>query len=158
MFQNTAKIRNGALDKGIDLRGVGGYIVGPMCRHASGGAYRWLPQQSPADVQLAEPPDWLLTMIRTRTHCGRPTSIAEWRQIAGTRLMDGERHSVFLRLAGHLISNPLNDPLEIRELLLGWNRGRCDPPLSDADVITMVENLCERENQKDNWLCPKRTT
>jgi hypothetical protein len=32
-------IRNGRLDAGIDLRTRGAYIVGPGCRHASGGLY-----------------------------------------------------------------------------------------------------------------------
>ena len=152
MFKNSANIRCGSLDKGIDVRGIGGYVVGPTCRHARGDTYQWLPQCSPLDVALAEPPAWLLTTIRSRSHCGRPASLQDWRALAGTRLADGERHKQFLRLAGHLIANPLNDPVEIRELLLGWNRGMCDPPLTDKDALTMIERLCERELAKEKWL------
>ena len=31
MFENTAEIRSGKLDAGVDIRGIGGYIVGPAC-------------------------------------------------------------------------------------------------------------------------------
>jgi hypothetical protein len=111
IFDNTeAKIRNGALDKGVDLRGVGGYIVGPYSKHASGGMYKWLPQSSPAAAPLAPPPDWLLSPIKNRSHCGRARSIQEWRSIARMRVADGERHNTFLKFAGHLIANPLLDP------------------------------------------------
>ena len=71
---------------------------------------------------------------------------------SSARTHDGERHNTLCRIAGHLISNPLNDPLEIRELLLGWNRGRCDPPLSDKEIIELVERLAEKEHNKGRWL------
>jgi hypothetical protein len=57
LFDNTeAKIRNGELDKGVDLRGIGGYIVGPYSKHVSGGTYKWLPQSAPGEAPLAAPP------------------------------------------------------------------------------------------------------
>jgi len=37
-------------------------------------------------------------------------------------------------------------------LLLGWNRGRCDPPLSDKEIIELVERLAEKEDNKGRWL------
>ena len=158
MFKNTPKIRCGKLDGGVDVRGRDGYIVGAMCRHKSGARYEWLPQCSPSDTDLIEPPDWLLTVIASRSHLGRPTSLQEWRHIAASRVPDGERNTTLARFAGHLIANRTLDPIVARDLLLGWNRGMCDPPLPDARVIQLVEGLCERENQKDNWLCPKKTT
>jgi hypothetical protein len=57
-----------------------------------------------------------------------------------------------MRIAGHLISNPLNDPIEIRELMLGWNRGMCDPPLTENDCLQMLENIAARELAKGKWL------
>jgi hypothetical protein len=151
-FKNTANVRCGSLDAGIDVRAAGGYVCGPACRHASGRTYKWLPQSSPAEVPLADPPDWLVSLIKTRSHCGRAVSVEGWRKIAGTRVEDGERHRTFLKIAGHLIANPLNDPIMVRELMLGWNRGMCDPPLTDKDVLQMIENLVERELAKQRWL------
>ena len=92
MFQNTPKIRSGKLDTGIDIRGrrrLHRRPDVPACerRTVTSGCR----SARRADVQLAEPPDWLLTVITVTLALGRPTSIAEWRQIAGTRLTDGER-------------------------------------------------------------------
>jgi Bifunctional DNA primase/polymerase, N-terminal len=151
-FVPPAKARSGDLDKGIQLKSAGGYVVGTGCRHASGKLYHWQPQCSPTDTPLAEVPSWLLSLIKTRTYLGKVTPPHEWRRIAGAVAQDGERQTILARLAGHLIANPLNDPLEIRELLLGWNRGRCDPPLPDREVVGLVERLCERERNKDKWL------
>jgi hypothetical protein len=153
LFDNTeAKIRNGELDKGVDLRGIGGYIVGPYSKHVSGGTYKWLPQSAPGEAPLAAPPEWLLSVIKNRTHCGRSRSIQEWRSIAKERVTDGARHKTFLQFAGLLIANPLLDPYIARELLLAWNEVRCDPPLGTQDCLTMIENLAERELAKDKWL------
>ena len=152
MFKNTPEIRSGKLDTGVDIRGIGGYIVGPACLHKSGKRYEWLQQCSPRDAELVEPPEWLLCVIRARSHLGRPASLQEWRKIAATRVLDGERNTTLLRLAGHLIANPLLDPYVARDLLLGWNRSMCEPPLPDARVIQIVEGLCEREKQKERWL------
>ena len=45
----------GALGPGLDIRGDGGFVVGPGSRHANGGTYRVL-DSSP----IAQAPEWLL--------------------------------------------------------------------------------------------------
>src|SRR5262245_48244977 len=40
-FAPVDGVRNGTLDKGIDLRSRGAYVVGPGCKTASGGVYGW---------------------------------------------------------------------------------------------------------------------
>jgi hypothetical protein len=150
--KSAAKIRGGEFVSGVQIKAIGGYIVGPACKHESGRTYEWAPQCSPAEAPLAAPPDWLLTEIKTRTHCGRPRSTEEWREIARTRLKDGERHIGFMRIAGHLMSYPLNDPIEIRNLMLGWNLGMCDPPLTEADCLQMLVTIATRQAAKEKWL------
>jgi hypothetical protein len=66
-------------------------------------------------------------------------------------VQDGSRNQTLCKLAGHLIANG-NDPLVIRELMLGWNRGMCDPPLADTAIVQIVENLCARELAKSRWI------
>jgi bifunctional DNA primase/polymerase-like protein len=151
-FQPPPNSRSGTLDSGIDIKGKGGYVVGAGSKHAAGGFYDWTAQCSPDEAPLAEVPPWLMSLLETRCYLGKVTPPSEWRRVAGSVLKDGERHAVFGRLAGHLIANPLNDPIEIRELLLGWNRGRCDPPLPDREVVEYVERLCEKERAKGDWL------
>lgn len=61
----TFKVGNsaGALARGIDVRGDGGYVVG--AGSFSGKAnYAWVEGRSPADVALAEAPTWLLEKLR----------------------------------------------------------------------------------------------
>jgi hypothetical protein len=151
-FVPPAKARNGDLDKGIQLKAAGGYVVGAGCRHVSGKLYHWSPQCSPGDAPLAEAPAWLLSVIEARTYLGKTIPPQEWRRIAKDMVQDGERHTVLCRLAGHFIAGGRNDPLEVREMLLGWNRGRCEPPLPDSEVLRLVERLCERELSKNRWL------
>lgn len=153
IFSNPTGVPSGKLDNGVEIKGgPGGYIVGVMCKHASGKIYDWVQQQSPGDAALAYPPDWLLEVIKARTYLGRLTPPSEWRRIAGSRLRDGDRHETLGRMMGHFIAIPGVDPLEVRELFLGWNEGRCDPPLPTKEIEKWVENLAEREVQKNKWL------
>ena len=56
LFRNTLGVRCGDLDRGIEIKAKGGYIVGPTCSHESGRRYEWQPQCSPKDAPLADPP------------------------------------------------------------------------------------------------------
>src|SRR5262249_12594465 len=117
----------------------------PGSLHVSGKRYAWKAQCSPAEVQLAEPPAWLLEL---KPKAGARTSIETWRKMAAVRHPDGERTDTICRLAGHLIANPWNDPVVILALLLGYNRGRWEPPLPDERVIRIVDDFCGREIEK----------
>lgn len=55
----------GDLPAGIDVRGNGaGYALLPPSLHPSGGRYTWREGLSPAEVELAPLPGWLLRLIR----------------------------------------------------------------------------------------------
>ncbi len=61
----------GALGAGIDVRGDGGFVVGPGSLHSSGGFYEWEASSEPLDVGFAVMPPWLQKLIyeppRTKT-------------------------------------------------------------------------------------------
>ena len=44
------------------------------------------------------------------------------------------------------------DPVMVRDLMLGFNRGMCEPPVSDKDIVNMVTNIAEREIAKHTWI------
>jgi Pyruvate/2-oxoacid:ferredoxin oxidoreductase delta subunit len=58
---------SGALGKGIDFKGVGGYIVAPPSKHQSGRFYEWI---RPLD-KLSPMPDWLLKKLMPEEDLGR---------------------------------------------------------------------------------------
>src|SRR5207342_3015332 len=110
----------GDLEKGIQLKSAGGYVVGAGCKHASGGTYDWLPQCSPSDAPLAEVPTWLISMIKSRTYYSNVIPMPEWRRLCRERVQDGERHTVVLKLIGHFASLGVDEEV-LRELMIGWN-------------------------------------
>ncbi len=62
-FQHPGgKVKNRAgLFPGADIRGDGGFVVGPGSIHPSGRPYEWI--ASPLDSPLAAPPRWLLDAL-----------------------------------------------------------------------------------------------
>lgn len=57
----------GKLGKGVDVKGEGGYVVGPGSLHASGAFYRWAEGLDPDSVDIAPLPDWMLSMLTVDT-------------------------------------------------------------------------------------------
>jgi hypothetical protein len=49
---------------GVDIRANGGQVVAPPSLHPSGIHYKWVDGCSPDDVAVADPPDWLIEMLR----------------------------------------------------------------------------------------------
>lgn len=39
----------------------------------------------------------------------------------------------------------------VAELMRAWNRSHCRPPLSDAEVLRVVESV-ERKHERDRWV------
>lgn len=54
----------GELPRGIHVRGKYGYIILPPSSHKSGRRYEWELSSHPRDVELADPPQWLVDLIR----------------------------------------------------------------------------------------------
>ncbi len=56
------------------------------------------------------------------------------------RVSEGQRNSSAASLAGHLLWHQV-DPEVVLELLLAWNRMRCQPTLADSEVAQVVSNI-----------------
>lgn len=61
-YPADATVRNGVnkVEHGIDVRGLGGYVLLPGSTHRK-GRYEWL--QSPLDVEVSKLPEWLLDVV-----------------------------------------------------------------------------------------------
>jgi putative DNA primase/helicase len=53
----------GHLGKGLDVRGVGGYVVGAGSVHRSGKIYQYIEGRALGEIKLAHAPQWLLDKI-----------------------------------------------------------------------------------------------
>ena len=63
---------NGELGKGIESKTGGATVHGVGSVHRSGHAYDWVATLSPADVPLADAPEWLLERLRKPTATPAP--------------------------------------------------------------------------------------
>jgi hypothetical protein len=135
------------LRPGIDLRAEGGCVVAPPSVHPSGQRYTWEPGRAPGDVPLAALPPWFLEPLRQAAHAGHP--LAHWRQLVHEGVAEGERNAALASLTGHLLWRGV-DPEVALELLLGWNRLRCRPPLPDDEVARVVQSIARlHEREQD---------
>lgn len=133
----------GKIGKGVDVRGDGGYIVAPPSVHVSGRPYAIDVDAHPEDYAIAEAPTWFLEIILEK-EVSPERRLTDWRSLAHNGVASGERNSTIARLAGLLLRNRL-DPWVTAELMLTWNACRCSPPLSEAEVMSVVCNIAKKE-------------
>jgi hypothetical protein len=131
---------------GIDVRGDGGCVVAPPSIHPSGRRYRWAARRSPAEAPLAPLPDWVAALLH-RGDAGRPHPAGYWRELVQRGVKEGVRNNTIASLAGHLLWHGI-DPAIALELLLAWNRLRCDPPLPDAEVAHVLESIARLQERE----------
>jgi bifunctional DNA primase/polymerase-like protein len=62
----------GRLGAGLDVRGLGGYIVAPPSLHADGHRYRWIARRSPAPL-----PRWLAQLLTATARPARRTVLPD---------------------------------------------------------------------------------
>ena len=135
----------GRLGEGLDTRGDGGFIVAPPSLHASGRAYAFSVDHHPADVLLADVPEWLLARLRAPKDNGKPGGLPHaLRGLAEHDAPEGRRNQTLAALSGHLLRHRV-DPYAVVEIARCWNKARCRPPMADDEVIAVVNSICRRE-------------
>lgn len=141
-------VRNsvGALGRGIDVRGDGGYIVAPPSRHICGRNYAISVDHHPDELPLADIPAWLKLRIAdgTRTRKGTASKPNDWRVHVVGLHGEGQRNDAVARLTGHLLRARI-DPRVCLSLVIAWNRLHCQPPLEDDEVASTVRSIAARE-------------
>jgi hypothetical protein len=143
-FLPPQEIRNsaGKVGNGIDIRGAGGYVVAPPSQHVSGSFYEWKPSHAPGEVPLAIMPAWLVPTKQSKP--GKPVPASSWRALVQNGVTEGARNETIAKLAGHFLRRYI-DPAVTLEMMTTWNFVRCKPPLTEAEVTTIVNNIAGRE-------------
>jgi hypothetical protein len=122
------------LRPGLDVRGDGGYVVGPGSNHLSGKTYMWKQGRTPAKLSLPLIPDWLHelgTNGRSPQHQQQPNIAI---------IPDRQRNSTLASLAGTMRNRGMS-PAAIEAALLQENRLRCRPPLGDSEVSRIAASI-----------------
>lgn len=128
-WRGDQKTRHGAYSGGIDIQSDGAYVVAPPSNHISGGVYDW-----DNDGEILLFPDCLKY---------------DGKQIADTRwqgeILEGTRNTTLTSLAGTLFHKGFNAS-QVFTKLLEENIIRCNPPLAEGDIRSIVNSIKDRSN------------
>lgn len=116
---------------GLDVRGDGGYIVAPPSLHRNGRRYGWELSAHPRTVPLAPCPPWLLDLATLKPAVSGPATVA---------LIVGGRNDGLYRLGCSWRAKGLEGE-ELEAVLLAANRQRCNPPLDESEVRTIIRKV-----------------
>jgi len=123
------KTRAGLLP-GIDVRGRGGYVVAPPSVHESGGTYEW------ATTELTEAPAHILDLV-VEKEVTRHDLIAKGTSGREAEVIEGGRNNYLTQQAGRMRRAGLGHEA-MSAALHAENKAKCDPPLPDREVDTIV--------------------
>lgn len=122
----------GKLGTGLDVRGVGGYVLAPPSLHPTGGRYIWEVAHHPDDVPCEPMPAWMIRLLSD------PSANAAASHANG-KIPAGQRNDTLYRLARSLKLKRLSGKA-IEAALLEENAAKCEPPLPDQEVRAIAEH------------------
>ncbi len=147
LFKQSEPIQKGKLPgcDGIDLQADGAYIVAPPSVHPdSGKEYMWELSSRPFEVEMAEPMEWLLNIIRQpiKIEYQERKSSSHWADIMNG-VGEGNRNQSAASLAGHLLRHYV-DPLLVAEVMYLWNT-KNNPPLAKDELDKVINSIAAKE-------------
>ena len=125
----------GVLGEGLDIRADGGLVIAPGALHKSGNLYQWDEGRSPADVPMAPIPDWLLKLL-TAGKKQQKTDIN-----IDDPIPEGKRNTTLNSYGFSLRRNQGKTMKEIDRTLHELNRSKCNPPLPEEEVDSIVRSI-----------------
>ncbi|HEX8196395.1 MAG TPA: bifunctional DNA primase/polymerase, partial [Pyrinomonadaceae bacterium] len=175
-YPNDIIIKNseGDLSDNVDVRGDSGFVVAPPSRHHNGKHYEFLNPNS----EIAEAPIELLKLILERSKGSRDATLKRFGQSAfdkyGIRFTDagkndasfyakapqgqrfddeipeGKRNRTLFRLACRMVGDGFADETICTQIAI-TNDERCNPPLENEELETIVKSALEYEKGDRIW-------
>jgi hypothetical protein len=139
--------QNTPLMPGIDVRGEGGYVLAPPSVHPCGRTYQWSVDGA---QEFANAPAWLIDLVTAKVRRQGYTPEA-WRSFINETVEGSRRGHAIARLYGLLLCRHL-DPILALDIVRMFNTLRCDPPLDDADVVRIADDIARREADRREGL------
>ncbi|OVE79282.1 hypothetical protein BVY01_02890 [bacterium I07] len=128
---------------GIDIRGDGGYVVGPPSLHKSGNRYLWEHSSHPVENEIQELPRWLLhIMLEKEKTINR-------RNRKRRKIFEGERNITLTSIAGKKRAKGMSED-QILPALLKINQNQCQPPLSEEEVRNISHSVAKYPSGQKN--------
>lgn len=142
------------LARGVDVRGMGGYVIAPGSMHRSGVLYEWEIGLSPEDdAAEAAVPAWLDALLSAKK---QPDARSEYRSQGGGCedwgiIEEGQRNSELFRFGCTLRARG-GEMRHVADKLREANATRCRPPLSEEElelIISQVDRYPRGEGAAD---------
>ncbi len=142
-----AEIRNsaGTLGKGLDVRGKGGYVVGPGSVHENGRIYEWIDE----DESLAKlPRKWVNFILDSQRNAKGTERKGEQNEMAAENgsIGEGRRNSDLHSFACSLVHKGLTRKAMLASVQ-ALNEAECEPPLGEAEIREIVESAWNYRDQ-----------
>ncbi len=129
-IRNTTRLDNLL---GLDIRGVGGYIIAAPSVHRSGRRYVlshiW-------DGPIMPAPAWLINLCTRKTPTPGPAAVTP----QGNPIPEGSRNDTLTRHAGAMRRRGLSERA-IYAALVVENQERCQPPLPETDIQRIAQSV-----------------
>ena len=139
---------------GVDIRGDRGCIVLPPSVHPNGSVYSW--EISPGDYPITDANESVLGFIKyvmgKSGHGEQGVSIAPWEHL--DHVPEGKRDIELFRACSHWRSLGYAQE-KMEAAALAYNEESFDPPLSEQEVISKVEYVCEKYSSGKHAVRPK---
>jgi len=143
-FRSTGEKTTTRLDGApIDVRGIGGFIVGPPTIRPDGGSYRFLLGTWAELDRLPPPRPGSLPTTETTT---KLRTIA-----AGEMVKEGGRNDALFREMLR-VATQCETESELAFRADGFNASLCDPPISDAELRKIVRSIWHYKAEGRLWV------
>lgn len=162
-----AALKNSAnrLGAGLDIRTDGGQVAAPPSRHPSGNRYAWAKGFGPADIPVADAPEWLLALLREpvrqvppaapRSPAERSTAYERARRYLATMppaVSGSGGHAATFKAALALVRGFCLSEADALELLANEYNPRCEPPWTDRELQHKVASAAKDGSLPSGYL------